>query len=133
MAFVLLPTIARPCMAALQAAVPRRDYVFFDERFHKARAVAVSWAASDRPIGVQGDITPVWTNELNRMTCDHRLRLRGVTTESFLFCLRILAGERANLEVQVERLDRNLLQWTIHTTPKTNSGTMPWPSLYRRV
>jgi hypothetical protein len=132
-ASLLLPTAVKTCVAALATISQNRDYVFFDERFEKARRVAASWSASDRLIGVQGDVTPWWSNGLDRTTRDHPLNLRGVTTESFHFCLRVLVGEYANLEVQVSRLDRNLFLWTMCTTPKPDFATTPWLSPYHRV
>jgi hypothetical protein len=119
MASVLLPASARPCTAALATVWRNRDFIFFDERFQKARRLAASWAAANQVIGVHGDITALWTNGLERLTRHHPLHLRGVTTDSFLFCLRILAGEHANLDIQVSRLDRNLFEWTMHASPKT--------------
>jgi hypothetical protein len=122
-ASVLLPAAATPCVAALASVSQNWDYVFFDERFEKARRLVASWCASDRLIGVQGDITPVWSNGLDRTMHEHPLHLRGMTTESFLFCLRILASEHANLALQVSRFDRNLFRWTMCTTPKPEYGT----------
>jgi hypothetical protein len=93
------------------------DYVLFDERFEQARRLAASWSASNRLIGVRSDVTALWCGELDRLAPHHPLRLRGVTTDSFLFCLRILLGEHANLGVQVSRLDRNLLSWSVRACP----------------
>src|SRR5262249_18662673 len=98
------------------AGVSGPDYVFFDERFDRARRAVASWSAH-RLVGVHSDITPVWGSGLDRMTRARPLHLRGVTTESFLFCLKILAGEHANLDIEVSRLDRNLLQWSMTTHP----------------
>jgi hypothetical protein len=151
-ASVLFTSALKPCVAAVDVILQSRDYVFFDERFPRARRLAASWAAaswgapswaaaSSRLIAVQGDITPFLRNGFDRMTCDrHPVRLRGVTTESFHFCLKVLLGEHAHLEAQVSRLEpgepmghRNLLLWTIHTTAKSEYGTTSWPSLYPRV
>jgi hypothetical protein len=118
MASVLVPASARPCIAALATTWRKRDFIFFDERFQKARRLAASWAAANQLIGVHGDITALWMNDLERMTRRHPVHLRGVTTDSFLFCLRILAGEHASLDVQVSRLDGNLFLWTMDTNPK---------------
>jgi len=122
-ASVLLPVAATQCVAALASLSRSADYVFFDERFARARRIAALWSASDRLIAVHGDVTPVWSNGLDRATATHPLHLRGLTTESFFFCLRILAAERADLDVQASRFDRNLFLWTIRATPKTQHGT----------
>ena len=124
-ASLLFRVATKPRVAGLVAFSQKPDFAFFDERFHQARRIAASWSASNRLIGVQGDITPLWRNGLDRMTRDHPLHLRGVTTESFLFCLRILLGEHADVAVQVSRLDRNLLLWTMRTTAKPEYGTTP--------
>ena len=123
MASVLLPAAATPCVAALAPVSHNRHYIFFDERFQDARRITASWSASDHLIAVQGDITAVWSKGLDRATREHLLHLRGMTTESFLFCLRILAGEHANVDVEVSRFDRNLFLWTMCTRPKSEYGT----------
>jgi hypothetical protein len=118
-ASVLLPTaVELPCLAALAASSPTHDYAFFDERFETARRLAASWSSSKKTIAVHGDITPLWNNGLDSATRKRTLRLRGVTTESFRFCLGILVGEHADFRLHASRLDRNLFLWTMHTTPK---------------
>jgi hypothetical protein len=115
-ASVLLPLAPG---TAVFAGTPRKwDYVFFDERFEQAHRVAASWPTSNRPSGVRSDITPFWISGLDRLARNGPLHLRGVTTDSFQFCLRILLGEHANIDVQVSRLDPNLLSWIMRTTPK---------------
>jgi len=108
---------AKPCAPALAAFSRNRDRVFFDQRFPTARGVAALWPAFDPLMAVEGDITPFWGNGLDRMTRERALLLSGVTTDSFLFCLRTLAAEHADLDGRVSRLDRNLLAWTIYTVP----------------
>jgi len=120
-ACLLLPTALKPSVSALASGLRNRDYVFFDERFQKARRIAASWADSTRLIGVQGDITPLWSSGLDRMTRGQPLNLLGVTTESFHFCLKILVGELADFDLQLARLDRNLFLWTMYTTPKATA------------
>ncbi len=120
---MLLPTaVETPCLGAIAALSPNDDYAFFDERFEKARRVAALWSGSNEAIAVQGDITPFWNNGLDSATLKRTLRLRGITTESFRFCLGILVSEHADSHLHVSRLDRNLLLWTMHTTPKLRSG-----------
>src|SRR5262245_34853920 len=76
--------------AALASFFHKWDYAFFDERFERAQLVAASWSASNRPIAVNGDITPFWMSELHRIPHDRPLHIRGVTTASIHFCLKIL-------------------------------------------
>ena len=42
--------------------------------------------------------------------------------ESFLFCLKVLGREHANLDLQSSRFDRHLLVWTLNTTPIIQIG-----------
>jgi hypothetical protein len=119
-AAVWLPVAARPCLAAL-SGIPRHDYLFFDERFPRARQMAAGWAHSGRPVGVQGDVTAVWNEGLGRLTRERQLLLRGVTASSFLFCLKVLVSERSDLDAQVVRIDRDLLHWSMYTKPKSRT------------
>jgi hypothetical protein len=100
-----------------------RDCNFFDERFAQARRYAASWPTAGRLVAVQGDITPFWKDGLDRLLSEHPLRLRGVTMESLRFCLQTLSSEHASVEAQASRFDRNLLVWTLFTTPNANTGT----------
>ena len=109
-ASVIVPT-------ALAVTWRKWDYVLFDERFEQARRVAALGSGSSRLIGVRSDVTAFWCGELDRRARHHCLSLRGVTTDAFLFCLRILLAEHANLQVQVSRLDLNLLSWSVHANP----------------
>jgi hypothetical protein len=94
---------------------PPLDHLFFDERFPHARRRALEWAGAAVPTPVQGDITALWRSGLGQAVSESSLTMRGVTTESFYFCLKVLAGERARLDTQVTRVDRDLLVWTIST------------------
>jgi len=106
-----------PSLPALAAPHPHDDYAFFDERFEKARRIAAAWPTSKESVAVQGDITP-WSDVLDRASRERPLQLRGVTTESFRFCAAILVGERAQVDLQFSRIDRDLVLWTIRTMPK---------------
>jgi len=117
-ASVLLPSLLTPGPAVFAGIGRKSHYVFFDERFEPAHRVAASWPASNRPIGVRGDITPFWLSGLDGLARKDPLHLRGVTTDSFQFCLRVLLAEHAHLDVQVSRLDPNLFSWIMRTTPK---------------
>jgi hypothetical protein len=132
-ASLLLPVDLTAGGAALAVDSPNLDYAFFDERFRNARRVAASWSALNGLVGVHGDITPVWTNGLDRTMRERSLALRGITTQSFQFCLRVLAAERAHIDVQASRIDRYLYLWTMRTTPKSEHGMTSWPSPSPRV
>jgi hypothetical protein len=118
-ASVLLPAaLESRCLPALAALSPHDDYAFFDERFEQARRVVASWPAANECIPVQSDITSVWSDGLHRATRERALHLRGVTTDSFRFCLGVLVSELADFDLHVSRLDRNLFTWTMRTTPR---------------
>lgn len=120
---MLLPaTFGLPCVSAFAAFWESRADLFFDERFDRARHVAVAWSAPCRLIAVQGDLTPVWLGGLDRAARQHGLTLRGVTTASFHFCLKVLLCELARVEARVARLDPNLFLWTMRTVPHPAAG-----------
>ena len=121
-AAVWLPVAARPCWAAL-ANIPRYDYLFFDERFQRARQMAADWAHAGRPVGVHGDVTAVWNDRLDRVTRERQLLISGVTAYSFFFCLKVLVSEHSALSERAVRVGRDLLYWTMYTTPKVRYGT----------
>jgi hypothetical protein len=110
-------TLDWPSRSAIAAPLPQSDFAFFDERFEKARRIAATWQPSNGSVAVQGDITP-WSDVLDRASRERPLQLRGVTTESFRFCAAILVGERAQVDLQVSRIDQDLVLWTMRTTPK---------------
>jgi hypothetical protein len=101
---------------------PASDYFFCDERFAKARRLAAELSGCTALTPVQGDITDLWNTHLGSASRRSSLYLRGVTTESFYFCLKIMLGERASLDAWVARLDRDLYLWTILTGKHINNG-----------
>jgi len=109
------------------------DYFFFDERFPEARRLAAEWFGITQPTPVLSDVTPIWTGELGRASLTSPLALKGVTTESFYFCLKILLGDQARVAAQVKRVDRDLHLWTMHTDNYPNNGTGSWQNHSRRV
>jgi hypothetical protein len=120
MSSVVLPAAVKAqSLPALAALLRDHEYAFFDERFAQAQRAIGAWSAANRVIPVQGDVTPIWTSELDRTTRERRLTLQGVTTGSFHFCLRVLLSEHASLDEQMLRLDRNLVVWTLRSTPKS--------------
>jgi hypothetical protein len=117
---LLLPATISPGLSSM--GTQRRSYGFFDDRFPNARRFAAAWPGSVAAVAVQGDVTTFWQEGLERLVGTQPLRLHGVTTESFRFCLHTLMREHAGVETLVSRLDRNLLVWTMTTTPNANAG-----------
>jgi hypothetical protein len=104
--------------AQISAAAPQwewgnADWFFYDGRFPLARQLAMELSGSTGLTPVQGDITDIWNAGLGRTCGQSRLTLHGVTTESFHFCLKIMAGELSSVETRVSRIDRDLFLWQI--------------------
>jgi len=118
-------------MIAASADAPVPDglawsYFFFDERFAEARRLAGKLSGTTEPTPVQGDITAIWTGELGRASLAAPMTMKGVTTESFYFCLKILLADQAKVEAQVSRIDRDLYFWTIRTDNHFKGATTSW-------
>ena len=114
--------ISAPADAPSRPA-PACDCFFFDERFVEARRLAGGLAGTTEPTPVQSDITPLWTGGLARASLAAPMTLRGVTTESFYFCLKVLLVEQTRVDAQVSRIDRDLYLWTIRTDNHFKNGT----------
>jgi hypothetical protein len=110
---------------------PAWDYVFFDGRFAAARRLAEQMSGITAPTPVQGDITAIWTRELAHASLVAPLTMAGVTTESVYFCLKILLADRASVDAQVSRLDRDLHLWTLRTHNHTRNRATSWQNRYR--
>jgi hypothetical protein len=89
------------------------DWFFYDHRFPLARQLAMRLSGSTGLTPVQGDITDIWNAGLGRACRQSTPRLHGVTTESFHFCLEIMACEQGHVETRVSRIDRDLFLWQI--------------------
>ena len=104
----------------MRSSIP--DYFFYDDRFIKAQLLARKISDLDKLTPVQGDITSIWNTEL-RYQCSHSpFLLKGVTTESFYFCLNRMAGPIGKVGSQVRRIDRDLFFWEIHSFDNLKTG-----------
>jgi hypothetical protein len=113
-----LSSLFFPAFRASGAGLPRGnpvDHVFYDERFARARQLADEMPGAHVPVPVRGDVTGIWNAGLGRASLRSPLVLRGVTTESFYFCLKVMLGSQARVETQVARVDRDLFLWTIRS------------------
>jgi DICT domain-containing protein len=118
-------------MIAAPASAPSRDgfawdYFFFDERFAAARRLAGELSGTTEPTPVDGDVTGIWTGELGRASLTTAMTLKGVTTDSFYFCLKILLADQSKVEAQVSRIDQDLYLWTIRTDNHFKKAAMSW-------
>ena len=109
------------------------DYFFFDQRFPEAVRLAAERSGITQPTPVLSDVTPIWTGELGQASLTAPLALKGVTTESFYLCLKILLGDQGRVDARVKRVDRDLHLWTMRTDNYPNNGTVSWQNHSRRV
>jgi len=110
--------------SAATANPSRADWFFYDDRFAEAVRRAQELPAPVRTFPVRGDVTDVWNAELARAYDRPPLTLHGVTTESFYFCLKVLAGSKTGIDTTVARVDRDLFLWTIRAHGGTHARTM---------
>jgi hypothetical protein len=104
------------------AGVAEAEHVFYDRRFETARNMAAELAGSCQAMAVESDVTEVWRQVLNRACQDSPVSLRGITTETFHFCLATMIAEFARIDSRIVRLDRDLHIWTIRAVPYTDRG-----------
>jgi len=102
--------VALPPQTVAAALGRPADYVFLDPRFGLARTDSFL-AAPLAPILVNADVTPVWNSLLSHARFNEPLSLRGATTESFYFCLRVLLQEHAQIETGVHRAPGDSYWW----------------------
>lgn len=122
LASTLAMTLSPAGAALLGENAASADMFFYDERFAQARAISsrINGAISLTP--VTSDVTALWTQQLNSLSRQAPLCLRGVTTESFYFCLKTLLQSHAGLKTRVERVSKDLYAWSISTTLTTKTG-----------
>lgn len=117
---LFIPKVVMVAHASASATKsPGPDFFFCDERFAKARRLAAELSGCTALTPVQGDITELWNSYLRRASRQSSLNMRGVTTESFYFCLKIMIGEHARLNAQVTRVDQDLFLWTMRSGLQT--------------
>jgi hypothetical protein len=132
MSSLFMPT----AVISASAEVPSRDgltwdYFFFDERFAEARRLARELSGTAVPTPVQGDVTGIWTGGLGRASLTAPMTIKGVTTESFRFCLKVLLSDQVRVDAQVSRIDRDLHLWTVRTDNHFKNGTVSWQNSSR--
>jgi hypothetical protein len=102
--------------SALDPSARYPDKFFYDDRFGDAQAMSGRLDRSATLTPVQGDVTKVWTDDLKRLSQQRSLTLRGVTTESFHFCLTRLLRSHARVETRIRRVGKDLYAWSITST-----------------
>jgi hypothetical protein len=118
-ASVPLVSLAAPEVAAdvLGVSESAASYLFYDERFREAEVLAAQFADPGALIPVQGDITSIWNHELSSVSRQAPMTMRGVTTESFCFCLEVMLQSHASVTSRIERINRDLFLWTVYSKP----------------
>ena len=98
--------------------------IFYDVRFREAAILAKRLPHSgDAPLSpVNGEITAPWVAALQNLSRRRSLVLRGVTTESFYFCLKTLLQSRGLVAARIERVARDLHAWEIRTNITQQDG-----------
>jgi len=108
--------------AASRPGLPHADYLFYDDRFEAAGKLALEWAGTAEVIPVRSDVTDIWRAGLSRVRHRGPLLLRGVTTESFHFCLKTVLEDSSGINSQISRINRDLYLWTIRSESTTHKG-----------
>ena len=124
LAALAAPTSRSALAGVLSDSGPRADRFFYDERFGDARSIASRLDARASLTPVQSDVTALWTGELKELSRQRPLALRGVTTESFHFCLKRLLQSETRVETQIRRVGKDLYAWSIRTTITKNTGVI---------
>lgn len=95
------------------------DYVFYDDRFTKARQLACTLANAGKLMPVQGDMTGIWNAGLRQGCMRSPLLMQGVTTGSFYFCLHGMLAPMTNMQAQIRRINTDLFLWKIQSSSYT--------------
>jgi hypothetical protein len=104
---------------------------FYDNRFAGARDLATRLAGPTALTAVGGDVTGLWTSELAQALLAAPIRMGGVTTESFCFCLRVLMSDHVRIDARVDRIGPDLHLWTLHSGHSSSHGTTTWQNRSR--
>ncbi|WP_428408870.1 hypothetical protein [Hyphococcus sp.] len=112
--------VAAPALAhtGSQGGVNASGSFFYDTRFDEARGIARSVSPFGSLTPVNGDLSAEWVKEVIHAAAKSPQTFRGVTTESFYFCLRTLLQPRRIASAHIERVGRDLYAWEIRTTSK---------------
>jgi hypothetical protein len=111
----------------------------FDTRFSAAHAFARALAIRGVTLApFDGDVTPVWFEQLDPVWRQYPLTVAGLTTEGALFCLEQLAWDngmrvayRGIHATSPEGGTDHLLETSVHRSHDVQggiSGAQPWPA-----
>jgi hypothetical protein len=111
----------------------------FDTRFPAAQVFARTLAIRGVPLApFDGDITPVWFEQLDPVWRQYPLTVAGLTTEGALFCLEQLAWDngmrvayRGMHAASPEGGVEHVLEASMHRSQDVHgrlTGALPWPA-----
>jgi hypothetical protein len=94
--------------------------VIFDERFPASVAFADQARREGLPVhGIRGDITALWFHDLDLRWKQGPAAIAGLTDANALFCLDLLARDKAMRVVSREERPGDLVAWVI--APRANA------------
>jgi hypothetical protein len=103
--------------ALASAARESGVYTLYDSRFGPALDAARALAGESRLQAVSGDVTDFAPALLTRTRVNQTLTIRGATTDSVPFCLEHLARSLGTPRLTLQRLNRDLFNWTLTVLP----------------
>jgi hypothetical protein len=115
------------------------NLALFDTRFPAAHAFARALAIRGVTLApFDGDVTPVWFEQLDPVWRQYPLTVAGLTTEGALFCLEQLAWDngmrvayRGVHTASAEGGTKHVLETSVHRSHDVQgrlSGAQPWPT-----
>ena len=97
--------------------------VVFDERFSKSRVLAGELAGPFAQLAaIRGDVTALWYHDLYFAWQKRPEPIAGVTTVESLFCLEMLARDAGLHVTHRQRVDADLVSWSIGPSARRASG-----------
>jgi hypothetical protein len=93
------------------------DFAFVDDRFAAARAFARKSRLAAAWTAVDGDVMAPWHSLLRPALARGSVSAVGITTESFRFCLEVLAREHGSTTMTRKRHGADLIAWQLEVRP----------------
>jgi len=118
-ALILCPALTRAVQSASEAdpAPSAARFAFYDNRFSQARSIALRLGPGQPWRIVSENAAAEWQQRLRPAMSGGPFVAMGITPASVPFCLEVLARERAVIHMTRQRLDPDLILWTLEATP----------------
>lgn len=123
--FVRTTGLCLPLLAATGAAAGANasrlahataDLALYDPRFPQALKYAFRFSAQSAWRGIDTDASAEWHRTLRPALTHTHLLVVGITPASIPFCLEMLARDHALVCMTQQRIDRDLIHWTMEAT-----------------